>query len=187
MQKFLYKGRGFLAVLAAIAFLGVFSVGVVRLVSYTLPLYLGHPDTAAQSDYGDKVVAYYDAALQQYKAHQYDVAAQLAAKAYSTLTAQTGSIPTTARAQSEAADIQFLLGISREKNKQQSQAVDAYKQALRHNPDHLAAKYNLERLTKPSSGGGGGGAGKGDGAGQGGNQPGQQPGGGASHQGKKGI
>jgi len=192
MQKFLYKRRGFLAGLATLAFLGVFALGVVRLVNYTLPLFIGSPAAAAQSKYGDPVVAYYNAALASYKAEDYDGAVKMASQAYSKLTETKGSIAQSERVQTEAGDIQFLLGLCREKTKQPDQAIDAYEQALRHNPNHLAAKYNLERLLKPQGGGGAGGPGPG-GAGQqpgqapGGQQPGQQPAGGSSHQPKKGI
>lgn len=196
MQKFLYKRRGFLAGVATLAFLGVFALGVVRLVNYTLPFYIGDPVSAAQSGYGDPVVAYYNAALASYKAQDYDGAIKMASQAYSTLTAEKGSISQSQRVQKEAGDIQFLLGLCRERNKQPDQAIDAYEQALRHNPNHLPAKYNLERLLKPQGGGGAGGPGSGQGQGgqqpgqqpgDGKGQPGQQPGGGASHQPKKGI
>jgi tetratricopeptide (TPR) repeat protein len=190
MQKFLYKRRGLLAGVATLAFLGVFVLGVLRLINYTLPLYIGDPASAAQSTYGDPVVAYYNAALASYKAEDYDGAVKMASQAYSKLTEEKGAIAQTDRVQKEAGDIQFLLGLIREKNKQQSQAIEAYKQALRHNPNHLAAKYNLERLLKPQGGGGAGGPGDGKGGqqpGQPGDKPGQQPGGGASHQPKKGI
>jgi tetratricopeptide (TPR) repeat protein len=191
MQKFLYKRRGLLAGVATLAFLGVFALGVLRLINYTLPLYIGDPTSAAQSGYGDPVVAYYNAALASYKAEDYDGAVKVASQAYSKLTEEKGAIAQTDRVQKEAGDIQFLLGLIREKNKQQSQAIEAYKQALRHNPNHLAAKYNLERLLKPQGGGGAGGTGDGKGGQQPGQQPGdkpgQQPGGGASHQPKKGI
>jgi tetratricopeptide (TPR) repeat protein len=192
MQKFLYKRRGFLAGVATLAFLGVFALGVVRLVNYTLPLYIGDPVSAAQSAYGDPVVAYYNASLASYKAGDFDAAVTAASQAYSKLTAEKGSIAQTDRVQKQAGDIQFLLGLCREKTKQPTLAIDAYEQALRHNPNHLAAKYNLERLLKPQGGGGAGGPGDGKGGQQpgqrpGGEKPGQQPGGGASHQPKKGI
>ncbi len=196
MQKFLYKRRGFLAGFATLAFLGVFALGLLRLINYTLPLYIGAPVSAAQSGYGDPVAAYYDAALASYKAEDFDGAVKMASQAYSKLTEQKGSIAQSEHVQKEAADIQFLLGLCREKAKQPDQAIDAYEQALRHNPNHLAAKYNLERLLKPQGGGGAGGPGDGKGAGQpqpgdqpgkDGDKPGKQPGGGASHQPKKGI
>jgi tetratricopeptide (TPR) repeat protein len=190
MQKFLFKRRGLLAGLACLLFVGVFALGIKHVVEYTLPFYFGDPLVASQADSGEKAVALYDAALAHYRAKDYDGAIQLSTQAYSALTAEKGAIAETPRAQMQAAEIQFLLGLSYDRNKKQQQAIDAYEQALRHNPSHLDAKYNLERLLKPSGGGGGGGAGgdgQGQGQGQNGNQPGQQPGGGASHQGKKGI
>ncbi|MBS1994541.1 MAG: hypothetical protein JSS83_28710 [Cyanobacteria bacterium SZAS LIN-3] len=178
MQKFLYKRRVLLAGLATIAFVGVFVLGILRLFNYTLPLYIGNPVSASESGYGDPVVALYDAALRTYQAQDYEAAGKLAAQAYSKMSEEHGAIGTDARSQKVAGDIQFLLGLTCEKVKQQQQAIEAYEQALRHTPDNLPAKYNLERLLKAQQGGGAGG---------GGQQPGQKPGGGASHQGKKGI
>jgi len=177
MQKFLYRRRVLLGCVATIAFAGVFLLGMLRLFNYTLPLYIGNPVSASESGYGDPVVALYDAALQSYQAEDFEGASKLASKAYSKMSEEHGAIATTARAQKTAGDIQFLLGLSREKVKRQQQAIEAYEQALRHDPDNLPAKYNLERLLKAQGGAGG----------AGGQQPGQKPGGGSSHQGKKGI
>ena len=59
------------------------------------------------------------------------------------------------------------------KQKKVKEAVQAYEQALRHNPNHMYAKYNLELLQQTSPGGGGGGDnGKPGGAGKGGGKKG---------------
>jgi tetratricopeptide (TPR) repeat protein len=177
MQNFLYKRRGLLAGLATMAFLGVFVLGLMRLCAYTVQLYNKQFVTATQTDLGDPVIAYYDAALESYRAGDFGWAARMASQAYFKL-AQEGEISTRSdRVQEEAGDIQFLLGLCHEKAKQKTQAIDAYKQALRHNPNHLEAKFNLERLLNPQGGNGAPGG-----------KP-EQPGSGdgAGHEGKKGI
>ena len=83
MQKFLYRRRGLLAGIATIACLGILILGLNRLFQYTLPLYNGDQVSAAQSDNGDPVVAFYDAALDHYKNQDYQGAIKMASQAYS--------------------------------------------------------------------------------------------------------
>lgn len=173
--NYLTRHRIKLSVLAAIACVIVLALGVRQAVQFTVPMYQGEFAYAAESEVASPERAYYNAGLTAYQAEEYTPAKEYLAKAYSALSSESGQID-----RSEdllAGDIQFLLALTHERSKQKFMAIEAYKQALRHNPDHMAAKYNLERLLL-ERGGSGGGKGPGDSS-----APGGQPG----KDGKKGI
>ncbi len=165
-----------LSVLAAIVCVIVLALGARRAGQFTVPMYQGEYAYAAESEVAPPVRAFYDAGLQAYLAEDYTPAKEHLSKAYSALSSKSGQIDP-----SEdliASDIQFLLALTHERTKQKFMAIEAYKQALRHNPDHMAAKYNLERLLLERGGSSGAGAGPGDTS---------APGGKAGKDGKKGI
>jgi tetratricopeptide (TPR) repeat protein len=143
--------------------------GGYQLLTYSLPMATGDYRTAHDSLVGDKANVLYDAALQAYEQGDYQTAQKLLTRAYSLCTDSSGHLPESRAAL--AAEIQFLIGNTLVKTEKVKSAVQAYEQALRHNPNHLYAKYNLELLQQSSSGGGNG----------------QQPGNGGSGGGKKGI
>jgi len=164
------------SILAAVASLLVLALGVRRAVEFTLPMYQGDYVQAAQSEVAPPVRAFYDAGLQAYEQKDYTSAKDNLSQAYSALSSKTGQIDS--REDLIAGDIQFLLGLTHERTKQKFMAIEAYKQALRHNPNHMEAKYDLEHLLSDRGGSGGAGAGAGDTS-----APGGKPG----KDGKKGI
>lgn len=178
LKRFSTRMKVWLTLLATITCLAGMGYGVFRLFAYSLPMQMESFYEASQSDAGDKGVALYDAALQEFKAERYDSAQQLLVMAYSALTEQKESQSNSD--EKMAARVQFLLGVVNEKTKKTQPAIEAYKMALRHNPDHMEAKYNLERLMV--SGGG-----KGQGSGPGKDDGNGPPSSGQGSQGKKGI
>lgn len=176
LKKMAAKSRVTLAWLAAITCLCLALYGGYRTLTYSLPLRSSNPYEASQmaADASEKAYALYNTGLNAYSGEDYTLAAQVLTKAYSALT-QDGEAM--AKNTALAAQIQFLIGLTNEKLKQNFEAIEAYKQCLRHNPDHMEAKYNLERLLSDRDSGGG----------EGGNKPGQKPGSGSGKQVKKGI
>jgi tetratricopeptide (TPR) repeat protein len=153
--EFITRRRLTLATLAVIASLAAVGFGLFRAYVYTVPLVLGDNTTAASAGVGDADLARYNRALQLFQAGYYELARDEVSQAYSLLAEGRGSIgPGQLKL---AADMQFLLGLSYEKTKQKSSAIEAYKQALRHNPTLLDAKFNLERLIEDQSKSGGSG------------------------------
>lgn len=162
-----------------IALVGVYFAGR-SIYSYSLPMQQGDYLTAAQNSEGsERALALYDAGLVLYRAKDFENSRVALTEAYSSLSAKHGQI-----GKSDlplAGKIQFLLGLVSERTDQGQLAIDAYKDALRHDPTNLPAKYNLERLlTKQAQEGSGQGEGK-DG------KPGTNPSSGAGKSGNKGI
>jgi tetratricopeptide (TPR) repeat protein len=186
-QAFVVGHRKKWAIIALMLFAAAMCYGVYRLVAYSVPLYTGDPYRAAQAGVGDEAVAIYNAGLTAYERQNYDVAKEIFTQGYSSLTDSTGTIPQSR--QKLASDFQFELGNTLVKSGKVPDAIEAYKQALRHNPDNLPAKYNLELLNAQLNGGGDG---NGQGDGQGGQQPqpgdpGKKPSPGGGKDPKKGI
>jgi len=102
---------------------------------------------------GDRRGAKYNLGFELYQSNQYDDAATALTKAYASLTDKDGNVKPTHR--KLAADIQFLIGNAYANSKKESEAINAYKLSLKHDPDNIITIYNLERLL--SSGGGKGG------------------------------
>lgn len=173
-------------------------VGVYRIFFYDMFLHSGDYYSASESWVADSESNLYDAALVAYKQKDYTRAIAYLNLAGESIHDSSGNL--LERKRSFAADIQFLMGNVLVEQKQLEQAKDAYRAALRLNPTHRHAKYNLELLLKPQLGGngkgqgGGGDGGEGDGDG-GGNpmdpqqgDPGTDPNGkGAGGATKKGI
>jgi len=174
--NYVARHRLMFSVLATIACLVALGFGVRRAAMFTVPMFQADYITAAESEVAPPARAYYDAGLVAYQQQDYAGAKELLGKAYSALNADDGS--TKASDNLIAGDIQFLLALTHERTKQNFMAIEAYKLALRHNPNNMPAKYNLERLLSDRSGGGGAGEGQGDPS---------APGGQAGKDGKKGI
>ena len=154
--------------------LGVALLGVYRLVMFTGPMLLERLDYAhpRQSEQG---LVLYDQALDYYRAGDFDDAKDTLTKAFNSLVGESGAVPP---GQEElAGQIQFMLGVVNEHQKQFQMAISAYEESLRHRPNNLPCKYNLERLKSQNPDGGGGGAG----------QPDNKPNSGADKNKKKGI
>lgn len=146
-----------------------------RTLAYTVPMYTGNYLSAAEYGAGNESYALYNLGLEAYKAGEYDAAKKILTQGYSKLTeSESGSINSDSMKRL-GAELQFMLGNTALKQKQPKVAIEAYKQALRLNPNHLAAKYNLELLQNNSGGAGGAGG-----------DP-QNPGGGSNRDPKKGI
>lgn len=130
--------------------------GVWRMASYSEPMLAEKFIDAAQSSVGDPPVALYDFGVQAYKAGKHKVAKDALTEAFNQLSKNTGVIPP--EKTGLAGQIQFMLGVVNEHEKQFRVAVTAYEDALRFTPDNLNAKYNLERLKAqfPDLGKGGG-------------------------------
>jgi Ca-activated chloride channel family protein len=170
-------GAALFCVLVGVVIMGF---GAKRLFTYSWPMVVSDYDRAAQSTDGNKAIALYDLGLKAYRAGAYQDAQEILTKAYSAMTEENQN--PLGIDHDLGARVQFLLAVSYERSKQNFMAIEAYKQALRHDPNHLEAKYNLERLLA-KRGGGGQGQGEGDGEGK----PGDKTGSGQSQQGKKGI
>ncbi|CAN5616990.1 hypothetical protein BH11CYA1_BH11CYA1_44120 [soil metagenome] len=170
------RHRLLFSVMATIVCLVVLVLGLRLAVIYTVPMFYGDYVSAAQSEVASPANAWYDAGLAAYKQKDYDQAKEYLSKSYSALSAEDGQIKPSDN--HIAGEIQFLLALTHERTKQNFMAIEAYKQALRHNPDHMVAKYNLERLLSDRGGSGGAGEGEGDTS---------APGGKAGKDGKKGI
>lgn len=146
-------------------------LGTYKGCTFTVPLQYGDPRGAVGSMMGDDAMANYDIALAYYNAQRYDDASDHIKAAFNALINERGEMAPEDKLR--GAQIQFLAGLIYERAKQPRQAVDAYKDALRLDPTHKYAKYNLERLLQPNGGGAGG--------------PGQQPAGGSGKDNKRGI
>lgn len=154
-----------LQVLMSLFLVGL-AIDCYYVVSYCLPVHESDYEFAAGSFMADSGATLYDAALVAYDNENYAECVRLLNAAGEYLHDSAGN--PLERKRMLAADIQFLLGNVLAKNKQIGQAKEAYQAALRLNPDHRYAKYNLELLARPQLGGdGGGGAGSGDGEGDG--------------------
>ena len=174
--NFVARRRLMFSVIATIACLAVLALGLRRAVMYTVPMFQGDYVSAAKSEVAAPEYAWYGAGLIAYQQEDYAAAKENLSKAYSALSSEDGQIKPSDNL--IAGEIQFLLALTHERTKQNFMAIEAYKQALRHNPDHMVAKYNLERLLSARGGSGGAGAGEGDTS---------APGGQAGKDGKKGI
>src|SRR5262245_9562327 len=135
----------YLAFALLVAGILAIGVGAFRLVAYSVPLAQGDYIGAADSGAGDASVALYDAGLQAYKEGNLDAAQELFTKSYSALLGD-GTLPTSYSKQDLASNCQFYLGNIQAQNHQIDQAIQAYEQSLRMNPNNMDAKYNLEML-----------------------------------------
>lgn len=174
--NFIVRRRLMFSVIATIVCLVVLALGLRRAVMYTVPMFQGDYAAAAKSEVAAPEYAWYDVGLTAYQQEDYATAKEALSKAYSALSSKDGQIKPSDNL--IAGEIQFLLALTHERSKQNFMAIEAYKQSLRHNPDHMVAKYNLERLLSDRGGSGGAGEGEGDTS---------APGGKAGKDGKKGI
>lgn len=162
-------------ILFLVQFLMVVSIaccfaGAYMGLTYTYPMLTGSYQDAAKGGIGDPASALYNAGLEAYRSNKFRYAETYLKEASEKVVNREGIVPENKK--SLAAEIKFLLGNTLVKSKQKDQAVQAYKEALRLNPAHLYAKYNLELLTAPKEN-----PPDAPGKGQGqGNEPGQEPG-----------
>jgi tetratricopeptide (TPR) repeat protein len=140
--------------------------GIYALWSHSVPMLNGKYRDAAESYVGDHAVALYDAGLQQYQAEEFEGAIKTLTDAYNKCLGPQGVVDDEKR--KLAAEIKFLTGNALVKSKKLSKAVEAYKETLRLEPNHLYAKYNLELLQQMN-----GGKGPGEGDEPGGTKPGK--------------
>lgn len=145
----------------------VLILGTYKACTFTAPLQYGDPRGAVGSLMGDDAMANYDVALKMYRDKRYRHAAEFAKSAQNALINEQGEMAEADKLR--GAQILFLSGLIYEEQEEYSQAVDAYKEALRLDPTHKFAKYNLERLLQP------------------GKSPGKAPGDGNGKDNKKGI
>jgi tetratricopeptide (TPR) repeat protein len=142
--------------LLAVACICAALFGLFRLVSYSGPMLAEDFRGAAESSVADPPVVLYDIGLGLYKKGQHAIAKDVFTEAFNQLTKNTGVVPPERK--ELAGQIQFMLGVVNEHEKQFRVAVTAYEDCLRQTPDNLNAKYNLERLKSqfPDMGKGGG-------------------------------
>jgi tetratricopeptide (TPR) repeat protein len=154
----------------------VFFAGVYFLFSNSISMLRHDFEDAANSPVTERSVTWYDVGLQRYEAQDYDNAVKALQLAYNDCLGKNGVVNDDKR--KLASNIKFLTGNALVRGKQLQQAVEAYKDALRLDPDNLYAKYNLEMLQSMNGG-------QGPGSGPGGEQ---KPGDGQPGKGiKKGI
>jgi tetratricopeptide (TPR) repeat protein len=172
IKSFVREHRKGVAVALLVLSAAAVLYGAYSLFTYSIPMTQGGDayTTAYQSAVADKATVLYDAAQQAYQEGNYKAAQALLTKAYSECTDSSGHLPDSRNAL--AGDIQFLLGNALAKDKNVKDAITAYGQSLRHNPNHMYAKYNLELLQQSAGGGAGGGNGQPGGPGKGGGKKG---------------
>jgi tetratricopeptide (TPR) repeat protein len=158
-----------------VACIFAFLFGFYMLFSNSIPMLTKDYEGAADSYVADRSLALYDAGLQRYRGGDNKGAVRVLNDAYNACLGAKGVVSDDKR--KLAGDIKFLTGNALVGQKQLQQAVEAYKDALRLDPNNLYAKYNLE-LLQAMNGGKGPGPGPGDDS-----KPGGQPGKGI----KKGI
>lgn len=160
-----------LAKCVRIASILAFLFGVYALFSYSVPMLNGNYRSASESSFaGDKAIAMYDHGLMMYQRGEFKGAVKAFNDAYNACLGEQGVVSDDKR--KLASEIKFLAGNALVKDKQLTQAVEAYKESLRLDPNNLYAKYNLEMLQQMNGGKG----------------PGDEPGGGDSGKGiKRGI
>lgn len=141
--------------LAIVASLALTAVGVHRLLTYSAPMLAENFESAIDSSV-DQPLALYNLGLKAYKYERYTLAKDVLTEAFNQLTKNTGVVPPDRK--ELAGQIQFMLGVVNEHEKQFRVAVTAYEDCLRLTPNNLDAKYNLERLKSqfPDLGKGGG-------------------------------
>jgi len=135
---------GGLATVAMYACIVAALFGLFRLWVYNQPLRHENYRAAAESPVGDRVKAMYGLGLQFYQQGNLPYAKQVLSDALNELTAQTGIVPEDRRR--IGSDIQHLLGVVNEHDKQFRLAIAAYEESLKLEPNNYASKYNLERL-----------------------------------------
>lgn len=118
--------------------------GGYRLLMYSGPMLSEDFYDASEAGVGHRPLALYDLAIKFYNEEDFDRAKLALEESYKDLTSATGIVP--ASEQRLAGDIQHLLGVVNEKQKQFRLAISAYEEALRHDSTRLPTKYNLERL-----------------------------------------
>jgi len=131
---------GILAILFGLLMLGVLSA----------PMLMHNYKTAGTSWVGERSYALYDLGLQLYQAEEFKEAVKTFNDAYNLCLGPQGVVEGDKRAL--AAEIKFLAGNALVKDKQLSKAIEAYKECLRIDPNHLHAKYNLEKLQSMNGG-----------------------------------
>lgn len=165
ITSLLYDSRIGLAKCVRVAGIFAFLFGLYMLFSYSVPMLKGNYGSASNSYAADRCVSLYDTGLQFYQAEEYKPATLALTDAYNACLGPQGLVSDEHR--KLAANIKFLTGNALVYQKQLKQAVEAYKEALRLDPDNLEAKYNLELLQQMNGGKGpsddpsGGDAGKG--------------------------
>lgn len=144
-ESFLSAFRVRAAGIAALICIGLALLGLYRLVFVSGPMLAqNYEDAYGYSSSSEAPLVLYDLGLQHYKFKRYAPAKAVFTEAFNQLTKNTGVVPEDQQAL--AGQIQFMLGVVNEQEKQFRVAVSAYEESLRHDPNNLAAKYNLERL-----------------------------------------
>lgn len=124
--------------------IGCASFGIFRLWAYTYPMLNQDYRSAVEASVGDEVLAWYARGVERYRLGDHRNAKRILTEAFNKLTRETGLVPEDRR--QLGSDIQHLLGVVNEHEKQFRLAVSAYEESLKLEPNNLASKYNLERL-----------------------------------------
>lgn len=150
ITSYLYEFRFGLAKCVRVGSILVFLFGILMLFAYSVPMLNGNYESASRSIVGDKAIALFDRGLQRYKQEDYKGAVGTLNDAYNACLGKQGVVSEDKR--KLAAQAKFLAGNALVKDKQLRQAVEAYKESLRLDPDNLEAKYNLEMLQQMNGG-----------------------------------
>jgi hypothetical protein len=188
VQEYFKKTLSLWAVLLLWSGALMLGYSLIKLVAFTGPILAHDYADAANSQFGDNSIPAYNIALSNYaraeeetssyyKQDWYRAAQRSASQSYGALLDKDGNVPA-GKAQT-AAKLQLIIGnVLYRQNKLQA-AAEAYAQALRHDPDLMPAKYNLELVNKQidakanANGNGNGKGPDGKDAKPGGKQPGQ--------------
>jgi tetratricopeptide (TPR) repeat protein len=134
-------------------------LGFLEGMNYAWPMYQHHYDDVSAKSVGNYGFVAYDSGLDSYKQGDYDTALKTLTTGYTQLSDADGNIP--ASKQRLAADYQLLIGDCLFNQQKIQPAVEAWKQALRHDPNDMPSKYNLELVAQMQSASGGGGSSQG--------------------------
>lgn len=159
--EFLRRIRVGLAWLVVVGSLVALCAIGLRFFDYSLPMLRGNNERAGERVWlGDTSVSHFNRGLTLYEENDYSSARKAMEAALANCVGSDGQLLESHRLL--AAECQFYIGNSWFNSKKTAEAVAAYEECLKLNPNHLTAKYNLEKLqeTQPQKPQGGQGAGK---------------------------
>jgi len=150
IKQFFHARRLQCAQTLRLAFVGLLLWSVFMFFSNTLWVMMGDYKSASEASVGDTTIPHYNYGVQLYDAEVYPASVEVLTKAYNALLEGDGGVADNHR--QLAAQIKFLTGNALVKAGKPKGAVEAYKEALRLDPTHMYAKYNLELLQQMNGG-----------------------------------
>jgi tetratricopeptide (TPR) repeat protein len=150
IKQFLHARRLQLAKTLRLVFVGLLFFSVFMFFSNSLWVVLGDNKSASEASVGNTTIPHYNYGIELYRAEVYPASVEVLTKAYNALLEEDGGVAEHKR--QLAGQIKFLTGNALVKSGKLQGAVEAYKEALRQDPTHMYAKYNLELLQQMNGG-----------------------------------